>query len=100
MFAWEIVHRSDRHRHLRRFLQFLVDELTFCIPGAFALAVLYFFDSQLAQAQSQSGLSKGGLLIAISTESVLLLVLAVLFWFFAEFRREEPPSKLTPGTRS
>jgi hypothetical protein len=42
LFGWEIAHRDDKHRKRRKIQQLIVDEITFVVSGAIALAAFWF----------------------------------------------------------
>jgi hypothetical protein len=46
LLGWEVAHRSDQHRFLRKLLQLLVDEVTFVLSGLFALAAFWWFQTE------------------------------------------------------
>ena len=42
LFGWEIAHRDDKHRRRRKIQQLIVDEITFVVSGAIALAAFWY----------------------------------------------------------
>jgi hypothetical protein len=75
VFQWEVSHRLDSDRSLRKILQFLVDQTTFILSGFGAIFAFVY----LAPAQSTP------VCIAIWLEGVLLGMLSFFFWYFSDF---------------
>lgn len=76
LFGWEVAHRSDHARVRRKVQQWFVDELTFVVSGYIALFA--FFASSPTTT----------LLKALcAVEGVLLLVLAIEIYRYADFAK-------------
>ncbi|WP_330338020.1 hypothetical protein [Streptomyces sp. NBC_00557] len=75
IFGWETVHRSDRRRTSRKWLQFAVDLLTFC--GTSMAAVVVFW---------AMGPVEVALLTVSLAEVAGIIVLAVQIALYAELR--------------
>jgi len=41
LFGWEVAHRDDKHRLIRKFSQLIMDEITFVISGVIALIAFW-----------------------------------------------------------
>lgn len=91
VFGWEPYHRTDKRRQWRKKCQFVVDELTFVLPGYLAVTAYLFltWSPENWQQQLFRDPRADGILLAllILAESVLLLWLAVTVYFYADFRR-------------
>jgi hypothetical protein len=84
VFTWESVHRADGRRRSRKFMQLLVDLLTFCAPGAGAIVLLCFARPR-----------NSGLLVMLAVDVVLVLVLAYQIVVHAELKTERVTGEVT-----
>ena len=79
LFGWEIAHRSDEKRVGRKVVQFVVDELTFCISGLITTGAFWMLVPDLP----------GNLKLLTVGEFILLLLLGVELFFYADFKKGE-----------
>jgi len=79
MFGWEVTHRSDKRRVSRKILQFIVDEITFVGSGLTAL---------IANWMLMPKIPKEIYFISL-IETVLLLILAIEIFIYADFKKGE-----------
>ena len=79
VFGWELAHRSDAGRLLRKYSQLVVDLGTFCVPALTALVIFWAVAAYRAD------------LIAVSViEAILILSLAVQIVRHADLGRGDP----------
>ena len=45
LFGWEIAHRDDKLRKIRKIFQLFIDELIFCLSGLIALVVFWMLET-------------------------------------------------------
>lgn len=77
LFAWETAHRDDPHRKSRKYLQLLIDEVTFVFSG---LAALLIFWLLVPIASSMA--------ITLSViEVILLITLGVMIAIYADLAK-------------
>lgn len=77
IFGWEIEHRSDVRRLQRKIFQFIIDEITFCFSGLWAIGTYLILDKTIEP-----------LSVVISIiEAIFLIVLGFQFAFYADFKR-------------
>lgn len=79
LFGWEVAHRSDKRRVSRKTLQFMVDEMTFVVSGLIALIAIWILMPKIP---------KEIYFISI-IETVLLLILAIEIFIYADFKKGE-----------
>ncbi|MDX2097214.1 MAG: hypothetical protein SFW36_05510 [Leptolyngbyaceae cyanobacterium bins.59] len=48
LFGWETAHRDDPHRKRRKYLQLLIDEITFVFSGLIALLIFWLLVPQVS----------------------------------------------------
>jgi hypothetical protein len=77
LFGWEVAHRSDERRMGRKIIQFLVDEIAFCLSGLIAVGA--FWSLVPAMSKSLKLLSIG--------ETIVLLLLGVAIFLYSDFKK-------------
>ncbi len=77
LFGWEIAHRDDKHRKRRKIQQLIVDQITFVLSGAIALAAFWFLVPNPPL----------GVTIISWTEIILLIVLGVEIFIYADLAK-------------
>jgi hypothetical protein len=76
VFGWEVVHRSDPDRLLRKFTQLLIDLGTFCLPALSALVVYWVL-----------GPHRSDLMAVSVVETLTILALAAQMIRYADLSR-------------
>jgi hypothetical protein len=79
MFGWEVAHRSDKRRVSRKILQFMVDEMTFVGSGLIALIAIWILMPKIPKE----------ICFVSLIETVLLLILAIEIFIYADFKKGE-----------
>jgi len=77
LFGWEIAHRDDKHRKRRKIQQLIVDQITFVLSGAIALAAFWFLVPNPPL----------GVTIISWVEIILLIVLGVEIFIYADLAK-------------
>jgi hypothetical protein len=77
LFGWETAHRSDPRRISRKFMQLVVDELVFVLPGYIAI-VMFWINAQVVLQSLRW--------VAI-LEAMVLLFLAIQIYIYADLHR-------------
>lgn len=77
LFGWEIVHRSDEKRIGRKVVQFLVDEIAFCLSGIVAVGAFWTLVPTIPRSLK---------LFSIG-ETVLLLLLGIEIFLYSDFKK-------------
>jgi hypothetical protein len=76
VFGWEVAHRSDPDRLLRKYAQLVIDVGTFCVPALAALVVFWV-----------AGPLRGDLLAVSVVETLVIIALAVQMIRYADLAR-------------
>lgn len=79
VYGWEVAHRSDNRRRVRKVAQLFVDLMTFCAPGLGAIVTHFVI----------KGFTPIGAVIA-TAEAVVVLVLAHQIVSNADLTRDKP----------
>jgi hypothetical protein len=74
IFSWESYRRGDKGRRIRKIEQFIINQITFVIPGIVALLAFYYLVKNAV----------GEIKILACVELLLLLILAVEIWNCAD----------------
>lgn len=77
VFEWEIVHRSDEKRVRRKLVQFMVDELAFCISGLITTSAFWILMPTLP----------GYLKLISGGELILLILLGIEIFIYSDFKK-------------
>ncbi len=77
LFGWETAHRDDTRRKSRKYLQLLIDEITFVFSGLLALLVFWLLVPQVATPT----------IILIVVEVLLLLGLGIEIVLYADLAK-------------
>lgn len=88
IFSWESYRRGTRGRKIRKIEQFIINQITFFIPGIVALlAFNYLVKNALCEIKILAGV-----------ELVLLLILAIEIYNYADLSStlEKSPSEIAP----
>jgi NADH:ubiquinone oxidoreductase subunit 3 (subunit A) len=88
VFSWESYRRNSKGRKLRKIEQFIVNEVTFVIPGIIALVAFWYLVPKAI----------GEIKILAGLELVFLLILAIEVWNHADLSSDpvKPPLETTP----
>lgn len=76
VFGWEVAHRSDPDRLLRKYSQLVIDLGTFCLPALTALVVYWV-----------AGPHRGDLMVVSIAETVTIVALAAQMVRYADLAR-------------
>ncbi|MCG7850398.1 MAG: hypothetical protein MIO93_14670 [ANME-2 cluster archaeon] len=79
MFGWEVAHRSDKRRVSRKIFQFIVDEITFVGSGLIVLIAIWMLMPKIPTE----------IYFISLIETVLLLILAIEIFIYADFKKGE-----------
>jgi len=88
IFSWESYRRGSRGRRIRKIEQFIINQITFVIPGIVALLAFYYLvNNPICEVKILAGV-----------ELVLLSILAVEMWNYADLSStlEKSPSEVVP----
>lgn len=77
LLGWEVAHRSDKRRLQRKYIQWAIDEITFCVSGWAAIAFYFLNPHAVAPTWIWLGVIEG----------LLLLALAIQIGQYADLRR-------------
>lgn len=77
ILAWETFHRDDEKRVGRKVVQFMVDELTFCVSGLIAIGAFWMLVPQISPS----------LKLFSFGEALLILLLGVEIFLYSDFKK-------------
>ncbi len=74
-FGWEFMHRTDKNRVSRKAIQFIIDELAFCVSGIVSVTAFIMLDKPQL-----------GMVIVCTLEILALIGLGIEIAIYADFK--------------